>query len=44
PPTHVRARLYLYRFTTWRELRETGCWWHRTLVREYLPPARLARP
>ncbi|GGP47421.1 lipase maturation factor family protein [Streptomyces abikoensis] len=42
PPTHVRARLYLYRFTTWRELRETGCWWHRTLVREYLPPARLA--
>ncbi|MFF4161039.1 lipase maturation factor family protein [Streptomyces sp. NPDC001678] len=44
PPTHVRARLFLYRFTTWRELRETGCWWHRTLVREYLPPARLARP
>ncbi|MEU4212942.1 lipase maturation factor family protein [Streptomyces sp. NPDC026206] len=42
PPTHVRARLYLYRFTTWRELRETGAWWHRTLEREYLPPARLA--
>ncbi len=44
PPTHVRARLYLYRFTTWRELRETGAWWHRTLRGEYLPPTRLARP
>ncbi|MEX2980285.1 lipase maturation factor family protein [Streptomyces sp. C36] len=43
PPTHVRARLYLYRFTTWRELRETGAWWHRTFEREYLPPTRLAR-
>lgn len=42
PPRYVRARLYRYRFTTWRELRETGAWWHRTLVREYLPPTRLA--
>ena len=23
PPVYVRARLYRYRFTTWRELRET---------------------
>lgn len=35
PPLYVRARLYRYRFTTWRELRETGAWWHRTLLREY---------
>ncbi|MEU9232514.1 lipase maturation factor family protein [Streptomyces subrutilus] len=42
PPRYVRALLYRYRFTTWRELRETGAWWHRTLVREYLPPTRLA--
>ncbi|WP_190132888.1 lipase maturation factor family protein [Streptomyces mashuensis] len=42
PPRHVRARLYLYRFTTWRELRETGAWWHRTLIGEFLPPTRLA--
>ncbi|AWZ04251.1 MULTISPECIES: lipase maturation factor family protein [unclassified Streptomyces] len=42
PPRYVRARLYRYRFTTWRELRETGAWWHRTLVREYMPPTRLA--
>ncbi|MEV4946784.1 lipase maturation factor family protein [Streptomyces sp. NPDC053755] len=41
PPVHVRARLYRYRYTTWRELRETGAWWHRTLVREYAPPVRL---
>ncbi|MFE7808614.1 lipase maturation factor family protein [Streptomyces sp. NPDC057430] len=41
PPALVRARLYRYRFTTWRELRETGAWWHRTLVREYLPPVEL---
>ncbi|MER7956525.1 lipase maturation factor family protein [Streptomyces sp. NPDC096030] len=41
PPVLVRARLYRYRFTTWRELRETGAWWHRSLVREYLPPVGL---
>ncbi|MFD3991517.1 lipase maturation factor family protein [Streptomyces sp. NPDC058583] len=44
PPTFVRARLYRYRYTTWRELRATGAWWHRTLVREYLPPTRLREP
>jgi hypothetical protein len=42
PPRHVRARLFRYRFTTRRELRETGAWWERTYVREYLPPTRLA--
>ncbi|MEU9332825.1 lipase maturation factor family protein [Streptomyces sp. NPDC048290] len=41
PPRHVRARLFRYRFTTWRELRETGACWERTYVREYLPPTRL---
>ncbi|MEU1498083.1 lipase maturation factor family protein [Streptomyces sp. NPDC005732] len=41
PPRYVRARLYRYRFTTWRELRETGACWHRTPVREFLPPTRL---
>ncbi|MFI1018500.1 lipase maturation factor family protein [Streptomyces sp. NPDC020965] len=43
PPAYVRARLYRYRFTTWRELRTTGAWWHRTLVREFLGPTRLSR-
>jgi hypothetical protein len=38
PPHAIRATLYRYRFTTWRERRETGAWWVRTPVREYLPP------
>ncbi|MEU7282198.1 lipase maturation factor family protein [Streptomyces sp. NPDC045431] len=42
PPVVVRARLYRYRFTTWRELRASGAWWHRTYVREFMPPTRLA--
>ncbi|MFF2042606.1 lipase maturation factor family protein [Kitasatospora sp. NPDC058170] len=41
PPTHVRATLHLYRFTDWRELRETGAWWHRTALHEYLEPVNL---
>ncbi|MFJ9903256.1 lipase maturation factor family protein [Streptomyces sp. NPDC101152] len=42
PPRFVRARLFRYRYTSWRELRETGACWERTYVREYLPPTRLA--
>ncbi|MER5843895.1 lipase maturation factor family protein [Streptomyces prasinus] len=42
PPRYVRARLFRYRYTTWRELRETGACWERTYVREYLPPTRSA--
>jgi hypothetical protein len=42
PPRHVRALLYRYRFTTRRERSETGDWWHRTLVREFMPPVRAA--
>ena len=41
PPRFVRARLYRYRFTTWRELRETGDWWSRSLVGEFEPPVSL---
>jgi hypothetical protein len=43
PPRYVRARLYRYRFTTWRERRETGAWWARTLVGEYVQPIGLRR-
>jgi hypothetical protein len=42
PPRFVRARLYRYRFSSWGERRETGAWWVRTLVSEYVPPLRLA--
>ncbi|MER6358058.1 lipase maturation factor family protein [Streptomyces sp. NPDC001634] len=44
PPRYIRARVYRYRFTTWRELRETGACWNRTYVREFMPPSRLAAP
>ncbi len=42
PPRYVRARLFRYRFTTWRELRATGACWERVCVREFMPPSRLA--
>jgi len=38
PPRAVRATLYRYRFTTPREHRETGAWWVRTRLGEYLQP------
>jgi hypothetical protein len=41
PPAVVRARLYRYRFTTPAERRQTGAWWSRELLGEYLPPLRL---
>ncbi|MGK8502968.1 lipase maturation factor family protein [Nocardia asiatica] len=40
-PRFVRAQLYLYRFTTPRELVRSRAWWHRTLVSPYLPPISL---
>ena len=43
PPARVRALLYRYRFTTRQERRETGDWWHRTLVREFWPPVTRER-
>ncbi len=42
PPRAIRATLYRYRFTTWRERRQTGAFWVRTRVREYLPPTSLS--
>jgi len=41
PPRTVRALLYRYRFTTRQERRETGAWWARTLIGEYMPPVTL---
>lgn len=43
PPRYVRARLYEYRFTTWRELIHDRAWWRRTQVGEYLPPVALGK-
>jgi hypothetical protein len=41
PPKMVRARFFRYRFTTWREWRDTGAWWVRRFESDYLPPVRL---
>jgi hypothetical protein len=41
PPRFVRARLFRYRFTTWREWRSTGAWWSRRLVGDFVRPIRL---
>lgn len=40
-PRYVRARLYRYRFTTPSERAETGAWWHRELLGDYLRPVSL---
>lgn len=41
PPRFVRATLYRYRFTTRRERAETGQWWWRERVGEFLGPVQL---
>jgi len=41
PPQYVRATFYRYRFTTVQEHRETGAWWKRTELGEYLPSVSL---
>jgi hypothetical protein len=41
PPRYVRARFYLYHFSTPAERQETGQWWTRSVVAEYLPPLSL---
>jgi hypothetical protein len=40
-PRFVRALLYLYRFATPMEHRETGVWWHRDLIDDYVGPVAL---
>jgi len=37
PPRFVRATIYRYRFTTVEEHRQTGAWWKREELGEYLP-------
>jgi len=37
PPRYIRAMFYRYRFTTLREHLDTGAWWKREQLREYLP-------
>jgi lipase maturation factor 1 len=37
PPNYIRAMFYRYRFTSSEERRQTGAWWKRQELREYLP-------
>lgn len=37
PPRHIRARLYLYEFTTPAERKKTGNWWKREEIGFYFP-------
>jgi predicted DCC family thiol-disulfide oxidoreductase YuxK len=37
PPKYIRAMFYRYRFTTNEERQQTGAWWKRQELREYLP-------
>jgi hypothetical protein len=41
PPHFVRAQLYEYHFTTFRERRDTGAWWRREPAGAYFPPVSL---
>jgi predicted DCC family thiol-disulfide oxidoreductase YuxK len=37
PPQYIRTMFYRYRFTNSEERRQTGAWWKRQELREYLP-------
>ncbi len=39
-PHYIRARFYHYQFTSTQERRETGAWWRRSLLGEYMPPVK----
>lgn len=41
PPKYVRALIYDYRFTSWRERRASGDWWSRRLLGDYFPAVSL---
>jgi hypothetical protein len=41
PPRYMRAMFYDYRFTNAEERRQTGAWWKRRELREYVPAVSL---
>jgi hypothetical protein len=44
PPAWVRVSRYRYRFTSWRQLRQTGAWWERTSAGTFQEPVTLRVP
>lgn len=43
PPKYVRAVLYLYTFSSFKEKKETGRWWNRQIVAPYGPICSLKK-
>jgi len=43
PPHYVRALIYEYHFTNFKERRATGAWWKRELKGEYMRPISLGQ-
>lgn len=41
PPRYIRAQLYDYQFSNFKQRREQGIWWRREFRGEYLPPVSL---
>lgn len=41
PPTYIRAQLFQYQYTSPDERKETGHWWKREYVHQYMAPQRL---
>lgn len=41
PPVFIRALFYRYRYTDWKQKRDTGAWWTRELLGIYLDPFSL---
>jgi hypothetical protein len=44
PPKYIRALLYDYRFTDWKERQRTGNWWRRERLGFYMPPISIRNP
>lgn len=44
PPKYIRAKYYLYTFTSFKERKETGNWWNRSLLGMYSPQMEIKRP
>ncbi len=41
PPKYIRLKAYLYKYTSNRKRKETGCWWERVEVGNYSPTLSL---
>jgi lipase maturation factor 1 len=41
PPLYIRAVMYDYKFSTKKEKKEHGCWWHRDFMGLFSPVMRL---